>query len=469
MAEAGQDEPRIRTRGSIASRMLVSVAIFSLGMLIFAGWSLQTLYRSETEQRLDAEIDATLLTLASAVNTGETGELVFNEALLPNDARFRRAFSGSYWAFISLSPGLEAVRADRSRSFFDAQPPLPDVAIGDALGRMGVSVRADTAGPADSSLRIGVRAIRLPNRDPPILLFAALDRRTADEEVRNFALRLGGALSVLAFGLIAGALAAVRYGLRPLREIERKLQDVRSGRRERLDGDYPSELALLAREIDTLVAHNRRVVERARTQVGNLAHALKTPLAVLMNEARGEDRLSQVVRRQASAMSGNVQHYLKRAQAAAQAEVLGARSSASESAEDIARMLERLHRDKDITINVEAGPDCVFRGERGDLDELVGNLLENAAKWCKSRVEVRIRREGDGLRITVEDDGPGLAPEDRKRALRRGARLDESEPGSGLGLAIVTELTEIYGGRLELDESALGGLCVRLHLPAAPI
>ena len=211
------------------------------------------------------------------------------------------------------------------------------------------------------------------------------------------------------------------------------------------------------------------MVERARTHVGNLAHALKTPLAVLKNEAKGTDKLADLVRRQTDAMTSNVTHYLKRAQAAAQAEVLGARTDVREPVEGIARMLERLHRDKGLAIEVEVDANAIFRGERGDFDELIGNLLENAAKWCKSRINVKVTRNDDGLQITVDDDGPGLPPEHRAKALERGKRLDESAPGTGLGLSIVTELADIYGGRLHLEDSPIGGLRARLELPAAPL
>jgi len=262
----------------------------------------------------------------------------------------------------------------------------------------------------------------------------------------------------------------IRYGLRPLHEIEDKLADVRAGRRDLLDGEYPRELSPVVKEINTLISHNRKVVERARTHVGNLAHALKTPLAVLLNESRaGNDKMSELVRRQAEGMSSNVQHYLKRAQAAAQAEVLGVRTDMKEPVEGIARMLERLHRDKNLAIDVDIDDRAVFRGEKGDLDELVGNLLENAAKWCKSRVKVKVSRLDDGIELVVDDDGPGLALEHRAAALERGKRLDETAPGTGLGLSIVTELADIYGGRFYLEDSPMGGLRARLDLPAAPL
>jgi signal transduction histidine kinase len=254
-----------------------------------------------------------------------------------------------------------------------------------------------------------------------------------------------------------------------LHEIQGKLGDVRAGRRDNLDGEYPGELSPLVHEINVLISHNRKVVERARTHVGNLAHALKTPLAVLKNEAKGDDKLSDLVKRQTEAMTNNVNHYLKRAQAAAQAQVLGARTEVKEPVEGIARMLERLNRDKGLAIDVEIDPKAVFRGERGDFDELVGNLLENAAKWCKSRVNVTVTRTDEGMEVIVDDDGPGLPAEHRAKALERGKRLDESTPGTGLGLSIVSELADIYGGSFHLEDSPIGGLRARLVLPAAPL
>jgi signal transduction histidine kinase len=467
---ATADIEATHTRGSIARRMLVTAAVWSVLVLVAAGWSLQALYRAESEQRLDQDIDATLLTLASAVDSGAGGELVFTESLLPNDERFRRALSGMYWAFITIDATGDVVRSDRSRSFFEAEPNVTRELIAAAVAQPDAVKHGDAEGPDEGSLRFGMRAVKLPDRPAPVVLYAAIDRSATDQAVARFALRLGVALGVLALGLVVGVLVLIRYGLRPLHAIQDNLADVRAGRRDRLEGEFPRELSPLVREINTLIAHNRKVVDRARTHVGNLAHALKTPLAVLTNEARGrDDKLSELVRRQTEAMSSNVQHYLKRAQAAAQAEVLGARADVAEAVEGIARMLERLHRGKGVAIDVDADPQAVFRGERGDLDELVGNLLENAAKWCKSRVRVKVSRSDEGVEVIVDDDGPGLPPEHRAKAMERGKRLDESEPGTGLGLSIVRELADIYGGRFVLEDSPMGGLRARLELPAAPL
>ena len=466
---AGAGTEGTQTRGSIARRMLVTAAVWSAVVLAIAGWSLAAFYRAETDQQLDASISETLRPLANAVDSDNAGVVLFDESKLPIDEKFGMTFSGRYWAFLDVDAQNNVVRTKQSTSFFDMRPELPREVIAEATRQPGVMVHLDGPGPADAQLRIGLQAVKLSRRQLPVVLYASIDRTAADQAVGSFTLRLGIALGVLALGIVIGVVVLIRYGLRPLHELQDKLGDVRAGRRDTLDGQYPGELTPLVKEINTLIVQNRKVVERARTHVGNLAHALKTPLAVLKNEAKGTDKLAETVRRQTEAMTSNVNHYLKRAQAAAQAEVLGARTEVKEPVEGIARMLERLHRDKGLAIDVEVDPKAVFRGERGDFDELVGNLLENAAKWCKSRVNVTVTRSDEGIEINVDDDGPGLPAEHRAKALERGKRLDESEPGTGLGLSIVTELADIYGGRLHLEDSPLGGLRARLELPAAPL
>lgn len=468
-AVAGETEGT-RTRGSIARRMLIAAAVWSAVVLALAAWTLAAFYRAETDQQLDFDLEQTMVTLANAVDSDASGDLQIDAGKAPQEQKYQQALSGFYWAVMTVDEQNRLLGAAKSASFADARPAPSDRMVAKALAQPGATMHQDEPGPNDKQLRLGVMAVKLPDRALPVLLYASIDRTAADDRVSQFTLRLGLMLAVLAIGIVTGALLLIRYGLRPLHEIEGKLHDVRSGRRDRLDGEYPGELSPLVKEINTLINHNRKVVDRARTHVGNLAHALKTPLAVLMNEARtSNDRVSEVVRRQAEAMTSNVNHYLKRAQAAAQAEVLGARTEIKEPIEGIARMLERLHRGKGVTVDVDADPKAVFRGEKGDLDELVGNLLENAAKWCKSRVKVKVSRSDDGVEVIVDDDGPGLPAEHRAKALERGKRLDESEPGTGLGLSIVTELADIYGGRLHLEDSPMGGLRARLELPAAPL
>lgn len=469
MAEkSAGDTPKALTRGSISRRMLIAAAVWSAVVLLAAGWSLQAFYRAETDNQLDLQLDETLVSIATSVSS-ESGIVRFDDEKLPSDERFGRALSGRYWAVLDLDQNSEVVDRRESLSFVDEDLSLALDTRKRAVAEPGIVRHLDAPGPDGRQTRIGVQAVTFPDRANPLILYVGIDRTAADASVNSFALRLAVALGVLAVGLIGGIVLMIRYGLRPLHTIQNNLGDVRAGRRDNLDGEYPTELTPLVTEINTLITHNRKVVERARTHVGNLAHALKTPLAVLKNEARGSDKLSELVRRQTEAMNSNVTHYLKRAQAAAQAEVLGARTDVREPVEGIARMLERLHRDKGLAIDVEVDANAIFRGERGDFDELIGNLLENAAKWCKSRINVKVTRNDDGLQVTVDDDGPGLPPEHRAKALERGKRLDESAPGTGLGLSIVTELADIYGGRLHLEDSPIGGLRARLELPAAPL
>jgi signal transduction histidine kinase len=465
---AGAETEGTRTRGSIARRMLVAAAVWSALVVLIAGWSLQAFYRTEADQQLDLSLSDTLLALVTAVDS-ENGEVKFDDAKLPRDEKFGRALSGRYWAFIDTDGHNNVARSRESDSFADEDVHVAPEIRARALAKPGSTISLDIPGPDKKQVRIGLQAVKLTGRDNLMLLYAATDRTSADAAVGSFTWRLGIALGVLALGIIVGVLVLIRYGLRPLHEIQDKLGDVRAGRRDNLDGEYPGELSPLVREINTLIVHNRKVVERARTHVGNLAHALKTPLAVLKNEAKGTDKLADLVRRQTDAMISNVNHYLKRAQAAAQAQVLGARTEVREPVEGIARMLERLNRDKGLAIEVEIDPKAVFRGERGDFDELVGNLLENAAKWCKSRVNVTVTRSDEGMEVIVDDDGPGLPAEHRAKALQRGKRLDESTPGTGLGLSIVSELADIYGGSFHLEDSPIGGLRARLVLPAAPL
>jgi signal transduction histidine kinase len=248
---------------------------------------------------------------------------------------------------------------------------------------------------------------------------------------------------------------------------------IRRGEAERIAGEFPQDVAPLATEVNQLIDANREIVERARTQVGNLAHALKTPLSVLMNEADAMSPiLSEKVREQAEIMRRQVTFYLDRARAAARARTFGLATEVKPVVEGLVRTYEKLHDDRALTFDVELQPNLRFRGEAQDLTDLIGNLLDNAGKWARERVAIRAARAAGGdqdpapfLVAQIDDDGPGLDKSARAAAVERGKRLDESRPGSGLGLSIVVDLASIYGGSLELDESPLGGLRAILRLP----
>lgn len=465
-----------RRNSSIARRLFIGAVVWALVSLLTGSLLIGALYRAQLIRMLDAELDATLVELTRALDSVEVerdgelirdGRVVTVDSLLPRDQRYAIQLSGRYWAVLAVTPDGEPdpARTATSPSVWDGAPPLDRRLLPAALANTGTSYFGRATGPADEPLRVAMRAVRFENRSTPVLLVAAADQSQARAQARQFLYLFIGAMTLLAGGLLVAMWAQLRYGLAPLQRVRGDVIAVREGRRDRLATDYPVEVQPLTDELNKLLDHNREVVSRAQTHVGNLAHALKTPIAVLMNEARGTSPLEQLVRRQAEAMSGNVQHYLKRAQAAARAEVLGARCEVEPVIADLSRLLMRLFADKGIDISTEAEAGTMFRGERQDLEELMGNLMENACKWARRRVDVSARREADMLVLRIEDDGPGLTPVQREVALKRGGRLDEHAPGTGLGLSIVSELVELHRGTLELGESRLGGLKVEMRFP----
>jgi signal transduction histidine kinase len=296
-----------------------------------------------------------------------------------------------------------------------------------------------------------------------------------EQEIGTFQGRLLTYLSLFGVGMIAINAAAILLGLQPLRRVRNALAMVREGTAQRLDGRFPAEIEPLANETNALIENNRRIVERSRTQVGNLAHSLKTPLAVLLNEGRAlGGAKGQLIAEQAASMQKQVDHYLQRARVAAQRDSVVYRTPVAPLVQRMVRVLQKLNPQTALSLSLPA-TDIVFAGEREDLEELLGNLLDNAMKWAKSAVTVSVKpisskggagREGAAnlFELSIEDDGPGI-PEDKAReALQRGRRLDETKPGSGLGLAIVADLVNEYGGVLALERSTMGGLKAMVRL-----
>jgi signal transduction histidine kinase len=318
-------------------------------------------------------------------------------------------------------------------------------------------------------LRTAALLARLPGRSQPVIFMTAEDLTPVETSAKRFALETVVSLIVLGVGLILLVFIQVRVGLGPLFALQREVAAVRTGKAERLEGDYPSELEPLAAELNALVAHDQEVVERQRTHVGNLAHALKTPLSVMLAEAeRHRGPLAEVVSRQADAMRDHVDHHLRRARAAARSQAPGERTAVAPVLEELAHALERIFRDKAVTIDWRCPDDLYFQGERQDLLEILGNVLENACKFAKGRVRAEAHVAAAGrLSVAIDDDGPGLPSERRAEVFKRGERLDETAPGSGLGLSIVDELARAYGGSAALGDSSLGGLSVVLDLPMA--
>ena len=455
--------------GSLVRRLVWLAALWILAALLLTGVALTTFFQQSALRRFDAGLSETVDALFAGTNVLPGGAIA---PPLLGDARSERAYSGRYWQVAKLSPDGRLVDPARSRSLFDAELRLPADVVQRLRADMGKPVFYDVTGPTGERepLRAAALMARLPGVDLPVVFMAAEDRSPLNEDAGGFAITTAITLVLLGAGLVVAVLIQVRVGLRPLFAVRREVAGVRRGKAQRVSGEYPEEIAPLAQELNALLDHNQEVVERQRTHVGNLAHALKTPLSVMITEAeRQPGELAEVVSRQANAMREHVDHHLRRARAAARAQGGGERTDVAPVLEELTLTLERIFRDGGCTIDWDAPEDLTFLGERQDLLEIVGNVLENACKWSKSRVRVRAApaSRGDRLLLSVEDDGPGLPEDRRDEVMKRGTRLDESAPGSGLGLSIVDELARAYGGEVRLDRSAMGGLKVEVVLPRA--
>lgn len=455
---------------SLARRLFFISAIWSVAAILIAGVILVALYRQSVERAFDDRLDVYLKTVVGELATDGAGGTTAGPAAIEvgglGEPRFSLPLSGWYWT----------VSDARSGAVLAASPSL----AGDRLALPAQQERsedwrlpmtASIAGPDGEALRAVSRRIRLPN-GTRYLVSVAGDTTEVRNDVIAFGTRVAATLFAMAAGLVLAIVLQVRFGLKPLDRIRASLQAIRVGERERLEGDFPREIAPLASELNALLDSHREVVERSRTHVGNLAHALKTPLSVILNEARQADGpLAQKVAEQADAMQTHIAHHLDRAQIAAQRRVIGVVTPVEPVLESVVRAMQRLFEDKGIAIEVTSGSGFRFRGEKQDLLEILGNLLDNACKWAERNVRVKVRPSPGTsgalpfFDIVVDDDGPGLTPEERERVVERGRRLDETKPGSGLGLSIVTELARLYGGELILSTANEGGLRAIVRLP----
>jgi len=448
-------------------RLVVLHAVLSVIVLAAGGLALSAFFTDEATQRFDDRISQDVLDLVAGASVDDTGQVV---APALTDERALRVYSGKYWEIGVIAPNGTLTNMTPSRSLWDGPYlALPPGGAATLAKTPGQPVFYDSVGPVKEPLRVAAQQVRMAGVSQPVAFIVGEDRSPIDADIRTFETTTGLSLVLLAAMLIAGVILQVRVGLQPLFALRREVADVRAGKIDQLTGAYPAELEPLAHELNALVAHNQEVVERQRTHVGNLAHALKTPLTVVTAEALARPgALADVVRRQADLMRQQVDHHLRRARAAARPQGGGERTQAAPVLEELSLTLERIFRDKGVEIDWRCDEDLYFHGERQDLQELAGNVMENACKWCKGRVRAEAVAQGPRrLVLTVEDDGPGLPAHDREGVLRRGARLDETAPGSGLGLSIADELARAYGGALALSDSPMGGLKVELTLPRA--
>ena len=454
---------------SLALRLFLSATAWTVIILLVTGVVLSSLYRQAVERAFDRRLGVYLRTLVADIASPEEAGEKFPQSL--GEPLFELPLSGWYWQVTRVDPGKTEVRS--SRSLWDGGLPhlrdqgIPGSADGSRAGYVG--------GPEDQRLRLVERNVDLGDEGHYLVAIAG-DAAEISDETRSFDRALVITFSILAAVLLLTTTFQVRFGLAPLKRITDGLAAIRSGSAERLTGKFPEEIAPLARETNALIETNREIVERARTHVGNLAHALKTPLSVMVNEAtaHGTEPFGQKILEQADIMRDQVARHLERARLAAGLTVVGSVTQAAPVVTALARTMEKIHRDKNLTIGIHADETARFHGERPDLEEMVGNLVDNACKWASSRVAIEVVRERPDaaserqvVRVIVDDDGRGLSPSEREQVAKRGRRLDETKPGSGLGLSIVLELAGLYGGGLTLGTAPLGGLRAELVLPAA--
>lgn len=451
---------------SIAGRLFLSSALWSFGILLIAGLILSAVHKRTTIASFDDRLGVYLRALVADVATpGDDSRTAPGQL---GEPQFELTLSGWYWQITRTDVAKPEIRA--SRSLFAAR--LPRLADQNIPAGLGGSRRGYATGPDERRLRIVERVIDTGDQGVYLVQVAATTEEV-DQTITTFQYSLLATFLVLALALIGSTLFQLRYGLRPLRRLREGVASIRKGEAERIEDDFSSDLSPLANELNLMIAANRDVVERARTQVGNLAHALKTPLSVVVNEAGAEPGpLADKVKEQAALMRDQVAFYLDRARAAARAGSIGVATDVAPTIDALLRTFRKIFRDHDIVLDGDIPASLRFKGEKQDLEEMVGNLVDNAGKWSGGEVMVSVTLQvadqshtQSFFTVIIDDDGPGLAEDKREAATRRGQRLDESKPGSGLGLSIVTDLASLYGGSLKLDQSPLGGLRAQLQLP----
>ncbi|MEO9297914.1 sensor histidine kinase [Devosia alba] len=445
-------------KGSIAASLFWLSAGWLIVALVTTGFLLTDLYSRALDRSLSETLNFHIESLAGALL--ETGDPQ-SQAIALTDPRFGRPRSGWYW-----------VIRDVDGTLYNLSPSVVGIEMPDITGPASPTGRASTVmdDAFGTSLRVIERTVTLGPRSYEIAVTGNLSEiLELVGDFRGQAFIVLGAVGVM---LAMMSFIVARFAMRPIARLSAAIESVREGDSAAVTGSYPREIAPLAEEVNELLRSNTQIIERARSQVGNLAHGLKTPIAVLRNEAAAtQGALASVVRAESDKMSTIVGSYLERARLTARTAVVGKKTNAVAIITRLIRVMGKIHPEVSVTLQPVDPALPWFRGDESDLEEIAGNLLDNACKWSTGQVEVRLEAErgevGSNLVIRIDDNGAGLSEQDAHKVLRRGVRLDEKTPGSGLGLDIVKELVDVYGGTLTLQRSALGGLLVELRLPTA--
>lgn len=445
---------------SFRARLIVGSIVWIVGGVAVSGVALSELFREQVTEQFDGELHGHAAELAALVDLGPGGQPYLHRRL--SDPRFLPVGSGYYWQIdgpqgaVTASPSLGA-----NRLAFSGPHP-----------RAGEERHSFVLGPT-GKLRLVETSVTVPGTTAPLRIGIGTDERLLQQVLSEFNRTLALSLGVIALGLVTAAFLQVWLGLRPLGRVREALGDVRRGTAARLPDDAPSEVQPLVHDLNALLEANHEMIRRARSQAGNLAHGLKTPLAILVDEGdrlreRGDREASETILTQCSRMRRQIDYQIARARAAASRSAPGAVADVPLSLDAILSAMRRLHGRRGVIFELEAEADLLAAVDAQDLGEMLANLVDNAGKWAKGRVAVRAATGHDQqIRITVDDDGPGLPAEAYDVVFNVGEKFDEQAPGSGLGLAIVRDLAILYGGRVWLEASPIGGLRAILELPAA--
>lgn len=443
-----------RGTGSLSRRMIVIAAGWITLLLIGGGLALDRVLTDAVSDNFDDQMQYVLTAMVASAEIGPDGEVRLNRPL--GDQRFLETNSGIYYQI--SGKGQEDFP---SRSLWDRRLKVP------AEKHKKPHFRNSDQFPGEP-LRIAERSVTLPDSDVVWTFMVGQNLNGLEAQIGELRTVLITSFVLLALGLIGLAALQTLYGLWPLRDVRREIAAMRSGRQHRIEeGSLPDEVMPMVKELNALIDHNEKQAEEARRHAGNLAHALKTPLTVVMNSAMAQaPDLSETVIREATTMRRQVDHHLARARAVGRRGHSHSRADIWPSLESVERAVGRLY--SHVRLDMSGKKDLAVRVERQDLDEMLGNLIENAAKYGGGSVFVTVEDAADFAEILIEDDGPGIPESERVRIFDRGARLDTGKPGTGLGLAIVRDVAEIYNGEVALEESEdMGGLQVRLRLPKA--
>ena len=440
---------------SLSTRIIVLSGNWVIAALVVTALLLVYFYRDHVTEHYDEHVNMHLEELIGAGRFDSAGK--FTLAFLPSDPRYDELLSGWYWEV--RQSGVTLMRS----------PSLGSHALD--IGTIEPAKHKtvyDTFGPGGQEIRLHIIKIETDATNEPLVYLTSAPRADYKDDVANYSNHIVSSFVLLGIGLLVSVIMQVGIALKPLKAIGGEISEVREGKRLKLSTNYPSDVQPLTNELNNLLDHNVVLLKRARNQLGDLAHSVKNPLSVIINEAQNmkPDRRDLILK-QTSDISGNIDHYLSRARMFGGENILGARSKVKKVVDDLVFTMQRLHQQRDLEFDSSNLQECSFRGEAQDLEEMLGNLIDNACKWAQKRVVIRCGTSSGRLLLTVADDGPGIPEKMIQDVKRRGHKLDESKPGHGQGLGIVNDIAKLYGGTMTLSRSSMGGLRAELNLPAA--